>query len=210
MSEILNVLQPEPIKEANGAEKKATNTDPKEDKKAKEEAYFKLSYKNAQKLFYYFLSLMVIAIGVSLIAVLDNIVLFGNSQFNKAITGSIASSTIGATIYYSRKLYKYCINQDITHPNGDGEKMVQLGVVFYLLLRPLFAMGFAILTVLLIKSGLYVMTAAKEASSISPNFVFVSMILSFFVGYSSSDFIDALGVRGKKVADSIANKSKLE
>lgn len=169
--------------------------------------WFRLTYNNAKSLFVYLILLLIISVVLTLLVVVDNAVLMDNiTILNRSFLGAIATSLLGATIFYSRKLYKACINLDMTIPQNETDKFRQLGIVHYFVLRPLFAIGLAILTVLLIKSGIYVMT---DNATIKENFVFIVMVICFFVGYSAGDFIDVLEVRGKKVVENIVNGNNL-
>lgn len=70
-----------------------------------------------------------------------------------AIIGGLSSALIGNTIFYIRKLYKFCINDRFEPPNGERERFNQLGISLYFLARPLFAIAFSSLIHIILKSG---------------------------------------------------------
>jgi hypothetical protein len=111
------------------------------------------------------------------------------------------SSLAGATIFYIRKLYKACINLDIVEPLSPEDRIRQVGVFFYFFLRPAFSIVLSLVTIILIKSGIVLLT---ENSNIKSEFLLFSSVISFFVGFSCGDYIDKLEVFGKNIVNKVA------
>lgn len=119
-----------------------------------------------------------------------------------SIIGGLASSFLGSSIYYSRKLYKACINQDMLTPESENDFVRQLGVTYYYLMRPFYSACLSLIATIALRSGAEFITTN---GSINDKFPYLTMLICFFVGYSSSDLIDDLESRGKKVVSGIIN-----
>ena len=168
--------------------------------------WFRLTYGNTKKLMAYFITLILIGLSVSLLIVTEWFQLLnGWSILNKAIIGSMSMSLLGSSIFYGRKLYKAAINLDMILPINNSDNFRQLGIIYYFILRPLFSVCFAVLTVLIVKSGIYFVS---DSNGIKENFIFGLMVISFFIGYSSGDFIDVLEENGKKVVKTIMRQNE--
>lgn len=167
-------------------------------------AWFRLSHRNAKKLLTYFIILITLGLILSLLIILDGVKLFGETSIlNRAIFGSMATSLLGSSIYYCRKLYKACINLDMIFPENEKDQIRQSGVILYFILRPVFSICFSVLTVLIIKSGIFLIS---ECNGVKENFIFCLMTICFFIGYSSGDFIDVLEDNGKKIIKKVINE----
>ena len=119
--------------------------------------------------------------------------------FTNTIFCSIFLSIIGAATFYIRKLYKACINLDVNQPKEESDKIRQIGVIFYFLLRPVFAIVFSILIIIATKSGVGLLS---EGNLNSVRFFYYCLLISFFTGYSCGRFLDNM----EKIKDKIAEK----
>ena len=172
---------------------------------------YQLSTSDIKHLMWYLTALMAFGLagGVTTLRQLpgtDN-----SNGFQEGLYGAMATSMLGASIYYARKLYKGCKYGDIVLIDQGQDVVRRLGVMFYYFIRPLFAVCFGLLTVLLIKGGISVMSAppAEGADAAAHvNFVYVVMTLAFFVGFSSPQFIDGLEEKGKGVVDGLLNEER--
>jgi len=125
----------------------------------------------------------------------------GNLEiFQRSLLGAVVAGVLGSSIYYSRKLYQACISLDIYEPLGVHQTVRQMGIVFYFLLRPLYAAGLSIVACVVTKSGADFITNAND---VNENFPYLVIVLCFFVGYSAGDLIDHLEIKGKKVVEGI-------
>lgn len=115
-----------------------------------------------------------------------------------SILGCITFSLLGSSIFYIRKLYKSCINLDVVEPETNEDKIREVGVIFYYLLRPIFSIGLAFLLYISLKIGVNAMT---KNSILEDGFVYTCMFFSFFIGYSSGDVIDKLEKVGKNIVE---------
>jgi len=113
-----------------------------------------------------------------------------------SILGSLIFAMLGSSIFYIRKLYKACINLDIVEPSNNEDKIRQIGIVFYFILRPIFSIGLGLLLFLSFKIGVSAMVKTPE---LNDGFVYSCMFFSFFMGYSSGDVIDKLEKIGKNI-----------
>lgn len=154
----------------------------------------------------YFIVLIVLGLTASLMVIFDNDAFVANlTIINKAMVGAMSTSLMGSSIFYGRKLYKASINLDMVSPANanQGDDFRQLGIIYYFILRPLFALCFSVLTVLVIKSGVHFVS---DSDVVKENFIFALMVISFFIGYSSGDFIDGLEETGRKVVTGVTGK----
>lgn len=173
--------------------------------------WFRLTHKNAKRLFWYLLILLCISLFSTLVVIFDRFLILQElPELQKGVIGSMSTALLGSTIFYSRKLYKACINIDMRLPSNKNDEnslydeIRQYGIMLYYYTRPLFSIVFGMLTVLIIKSGVNVVA---DNIVIKNNFTFFVMVISFFVGFSSGDFIDGLELKGKKIATNVIDKS---
>jgi hypothetical protein len=168
--------------------------------------WFKLSKSSAKRLLAYYGIILIISLSTSVYLVVNYQMRDDVSIFMKALLSAIAFSVVGNSVFYVRKLYKACINLDISHPENTLDEIRQLGVVMYFLLRPLFSVVFAILMLIIFKAGISFMTTNGE---LSEGFIFTCMFFGFFVGYSAGDIVDVLETTGKSVVNKIFHKDNL-
>jgi hypothetical protein len=121
--------------------------------------------------------------------------------FNNSIITASLTSILGATIFYVRKLYKACINLDTVKPQNENDFTREIGVFFYFFLRPIFSFVLSLIILLILKSGIAVLATSNE---LTKNFFYLSIIICFFIGYSSGDLIDKFEIVGKKVIDKVS------
>lgn len=179
----------------------ALNTPNLESSINKKHEWFRLTKQRATLLLIYLISITILS-SISLIfLIIDEINPFKSlSIFSLSIISAIATSLVGSSIYYSRKLYKACINQDMLIPQNESDKFRQLGVTSYYLSRPLYSACLSIVACIALRTGTEFISSNGV---LNPKFPYLVMIISFFVGYSSSDFIDELEAKGKKVVNGV-------
>jgi len=111
------------------------------------------------------------------------------------ILGSLGMSCIGSSIFYSRKIYKYCINSiNLTSPEINFKNIKCLGSFFYYISRPLFSIGFSLLIIVGLLSGFMISSSNKIA--LTQGFIYINMFLSFFSGFSAGSMIRSLEKKG--------------
>lgn len=114
--------------------------------------------------------------------------------FESALVGSMSIAISASAIAYIRKLYKLCFSYASSQDNDDQLHLKQLGTAFYFFTRPLFAVAFAILIVVGMRSG---MVAASKAVTFDEGFVYVCMFFSFYAGFLSGEAIKNIERYGK-------------
>jgi hypothetical protein len=168
------------------------------------EEWLKLSNKRVRAIIVYYCILLVLGILGSIFALL--------SELNKwvgitdtstiALIGSLSISTIGSSTFYIRKMYKKCINSEVNQPGNEfNDKLQQLGVTVYFVIRPVFALGFSILVIIGLKAGILIM--AQNDSILSSGFIYSAMFFSFFCGFSSGELINILERFGSTVLNNL-------
>jgi hypothetical protein len=174
-----------------------------EEKKAvnKKHEWFRLGKKPAQFILVYLLLIGLISIVLLVSMLIKETNPFPQIEvFSTSIIYSIAASLIGSSIYYSRKMYKACINLDMIKPNGDGDEIREIGVIYYYISRPLYSACLGVIACVALRSGTELIT---KDGAINNNFPYLILIVAFFVGYSSADFIDSLEAKGKQVVQGV-------
>lgn len=161
--------------------------------------WFKVSKASIYFLYTYLFTLLLIS-GGALFRSLYEFESSSAAMFHRALLVGLESSVMGAAIFYIRKLYKACINLDILHPQTEEDKIRAIGIFFYFFLRPFFAACFSIIGLLLLKSGIELLS---ESIALKKNFYYSAAIGSFVIGYSSGDFIDKLEEIGKSVVSKV-------
>ena len=166
--------------------------------------WFKLNSKNIYFLFTYYLILLILGLVLSILALLHESLLNEYSITFRAILGGIGFSLIGSTIFYLRKLYKSCINLDISPPLNKDDISRKIGVIFYFILRPIFSVSFSILIILLLKVSVTIVTIKEPVLDVG--FIYLTLFLSFFSGFSSGKFLSQLDNKGVAIIKKIFNK----
>jgi len=94
---------------------------------------------------------------------------------------SSLAGLLGSSIYYIRKLYKDCFNDEKITLENDFLK--QLATIVYYLTRPFFAVAFSIFIILGLKAGFIII--ASSQNEINPkNFIYVCLFVSFVTGFN--------------------------
>lgn len=163
--------------------------------------WFKLSKPLTIVLFIYYLILLLSSASFLVFEISKVATITEQTVFINAVWVSISTAILGATIFYMRKLYKACINSDITIPVSNEDKLRQTGVFFYFFLRPIFSGIFSIIILIILKSGISILSTSK---TLTIEFYYLSIIISFFVGFSSGDLIDKFEDVGKSIVNKIS------
>lgn len=166
-------------------------------------SWLKLSYGRIKVILVYYCIILLLGTVISLLVLIP----VSQNPINKSILdistlgiyGSLGISAVGSATYYIRKIYKSCIQGIIRNPEEKNEldKLQQLGVTVYYIIRPIFALGFSLLVIIGIKAG--VLTMAKENTNLSEGFIYLCMFISFFCGFSSGDLLKILEQSGNKI-----------
>lgn len=118
--------------------------------------------------------------------------------------GGEGTALLGSTIFYMRKLYKSAINDIVTEPITAKEKTNETGLFFYYLLRPIFAIVFSVLIHIGLKASVAIVTV--EESELDVGMVYLTMLLSFFIGFAAGDVITKLELISKDIANKSIDK----
>lgn len=155
-------------------------------------------------IFVYYFFVFAAGIYTALMALLPEHFLTGNaSTFTLAVIGAIGMSATGSAIYYLRKLYKSCF---LATPDSSTEnKLKRIGTVIYFLVRPVFSIGFSLLVIVSLRAGFTL--ASKKPIELNEGFIYVSMFLSFYVGFFSGRFINNLEESSDKMLRNVIGSS---
>lgn len=160
-------------------------------------ALFKLSYRTIVLLFVIYGFFLLVGLGLAVVITLhEHLFVRSYPVLVKAILGSFGITLVGSSIFYSRKLYKASINSDISYPESAEDSLRQLGLFMYFVLRPIFALCFSFLIVLFFKVSILIVSVKDQ--EFNDGFIYLSMFLSFFAGFSAGDILEVLEEIGKK------------
>lgn len=118
----------------------------------------------------------------------------GPPEEHFAVKFCIALSLLGATVFYSRKLYKACINNSYNFESGSAVQMI--GTLFYFLLRPAFAASFAWITHMIWEAS--IVASVNTFSEFSSTHIYLSGVLGFFVGFLAGRVLSRMEIAGGK------------
>lgn len=153
-------------------------------------------------LFLYYFITLVFGFLLSLLALQpEHFFTNNNNILRLSIIGSIGMALNGSAIFYIRKLYKLCFAENLKLDGPSNTYVRRLGTVIYFFARPLFSVGFSILVVIGLQSG-FMLTSSKPLE-LNSGFVYLTMFLSFFVGFLSGKFIKKLENSGDKILDKV-------
>lgn len=107
---------------------------------------------------------------------------------------SLGLSMIGATIFYSRKLYKACINDSYNFVAGTS--IQSIGTFFFFILRPFFALAFAWITQMLWEAS--IISSVSNFEKFSTTHLYISGVLGFFVGFLTGRVLTRMEAVGEK------------
>ena len=169
--------------------------------------WFKFSIKKAYGILIYYGILFIIALLLALTGVLNEVFFTTLTLIEKSVISGIGFSILGAVIYYSKKIYKSCVNLDFTNPKDENDAIREFGVSAYFIFRPPFAIIFSLLLILSIKLGFT--SISVEIEKLNSGFIYLTSFLSFFCGYSSGDVLDVFESNGKGIVNKIFNKKIL-
>ena len=155
-------------------------------------------------LFVYYFLVFIIGNIISLVILMPKLMLCQEIQIlESAVIGSVGMSLLGSSIFYIRKLYKSCIISDFILDVSTDKFLIRLGTIVYYLARPLFAVGFSILVVTGLLSGLKIVS--NEDIELNQNFVYMTMFLSFYVGFLTGRFVKNLENSGNRILKQISH-----
>lgn len=170
------------------------------------ELFFILSRNKIKFLFFYFSTLLIIGITLSALSLNYEIFLRDQTITIISLIGGVGTALMGATIYYMRKLYKCSIKSIFSNPKDDNGKIREMGLFAYYLLRPVFSIIFSIIFHIALKASVSIVTV-KE-TNLDTGMIFLTMIFSFFIGFSAGDIIDKLEFYSKEFIDKAIRSSK--
>jgi len=169
--------------------------------KKMEQTYFILSKGKIKSLFWYFGILLFIGLILTIYVLVNEMFLFKLNVTSLSLIGGIGMALLGSTIFYFRKLYKSAINNILNTPQNENDKVKETGLHLYYFLRPIFSIVFAVLIHIGLKASVAIVTV-KE-TNLDEGMIYLTMIISFFIGFASGDVITKL----ENVSKEIANKT---
>jgi hypothetical protein len=111
---------------------------------------------------------------------------------------AIAMSLVGSSLFYSRKLYKACIDGAYTFSDDASWTPSAIGTFAFFALRPVFGVALALLMYFLWKSAL--LASVNEAVLTSSHF-YISGAIGFFSGFLAGRVIERFEDRGLSELD---------
>lgn len=153
-------------------------------------------------LFIYYFIVFLLGFFLAILALVPKIIYVAEqSVLHLALIGSIGMASNGSAIFYIRKLYKLCFKENIGIDDAENTYIRRLGTIVYFIARPLFGIGFSVLVVIGLQSG-FMLTSTKPIE-LNTGFIYLTMFISFFVGFLAGRFVNKLEVRGDKMLDKV-------
>lgn len=162
-------------------------------------------FRPTKKQLFYLVSYYMTVLCIGIVGTIYCLLNENNPQFQiiqLALIGNISISLIGVTVFYARKIYKVLINIEESDTDAD-RNYKKLGGILYFYFRPIFSICFAVLIVIFIKAG--VLLVSIDSNELDKKFIFFTMFISFFAGFSAGDFLDILESKGRKVIAKLIN-----
>lgn len=153
-------------------------------------------------LFIYYLILLIAATLFLLSKILTSTESTAMTQFD-AIACVISASICGATIFYSRKLYKASINNSYEFLPNNEISPSRIGTIFFFILRPIFGAVFSMVVYALWRASVH---ASTEGGGTPREFIFVVIPIGFFAGFSAGRLIEQF--EDKSVSDLIGKQDQ--
>ncbi len=112
-----------------------------------------------------------------------------------SLLAAMSTGLIGSGVYYSRKLYTACINSYYTFidkgvVSTPSEALQRIGSKSYFLMRPLFAVAFALVICSIWRFG--VSASGEGAPKLSTGFLYISIFLGFISGFLAGRVLTSL------------------
>ncbi len=160
---------------------------------------FELSNTAIIILFVYYFAVLLTGLGCS-IYVMCNLPIEADKTtvIIKTIIASLSVSGMLCCLQYIKRLYKACITDRIVE---SSSVYGQLGNVIYFILRPFYSFVFVVVMLFAILSGMFVITGNLDYI-INEKFLYLSVILSSYVGYSVGHVLDKFEKTSKEKIES--------
>lgn len=115
-------------------------------------------------------------------------------------------AAVGACIFYSRKLYKACIDDAYNFSTSTGTSFQSIGSFMFFLLRPIFALGLALCVFLAWKAAL--IASLSSPAEFSESHLYISGAIGFFVGFLAGRVIERLEDNGLHDLDRLTSSGQ--
>ena len=145
-----------------------------------------LSKENFNFMIGYLLFLLLDGLVLVLIALLHEVYFSQFSVGMMSIIGTIGAALIGSSIYYTRRLYQSAMQIGHGVPVDLFERLREMGYYFFYLLRPLYAVSFALIALVVMK----LIIGNVSAQSTTSGFVYLMVVIAFVIGYYSSKILN--------------------
>ena len=116
----------------------------------------------------------------------------------KTIIASLSVSGMLCCLQYIKRLYKACITNRIVECSSA---FGQIGNIIYFVLRPFYSFVFVVVMLFSILSGMFVITGNLDYI-INEKFLYLSVILSSYIGYSVGHVLDKFEATSKEKIES--------
>ncbi|MER8651180.1 hypothetical protein [Mesorhizobium sp. M0586] len=130
----------------------------------------------------------------------------GDAQSLLPLYVAISMSALGSSIFYSRKLYKACIDDSYSFKPENGASFQYVGTFMFFLLRPIFAIGLSMCSFFVWKVAL--LASLETPSKFSDSHIYISGALGFFAGFLAGRLIDRFEETGMQEMDRLRGGQK--
>lgn len=154
-------------------------------------------------LFVYYCLIIIVGVGFLLYYFIEEIKSSLPQEYIKKYTFivSILASAMMSAVRYSQKLYKACIDGRVAF-KGENKSMF-IGNSMYFFLRPVYSVTLAVVFVVCLIGGLFFLMNGLDCI-MNVRMVYLSAIVSAFIGYSIGSAIDAFETISKNRLSKLA------
>ena len=130
----------------------------------------------------------------------DNILFYTN-------VASLSVAGMLCSVQYLKRLYKACLDERIIFLQEDDE-IKQLGHLLFFILRPIYAMAFAIVAKFALLAGVVIVTSVDHVT-INERFLYLSIVMSSIIGFSIGSVLDGFdALSSRHINNILQNRSE--
>ena len=153
----------------------------------KSDSLYELSKRKLIFLFTYYTLILIFGLAGSIFVIINLGSGFTIEKLLKhTLLASFSITSMLCSIQYIRRLYNACITDRIIEITAQFR---EIGNLTYFLLRPLFALGFTIVMIFSLLSGMFIVAGSLDYI-INEKFLYLCAILSSFIGFSPGHMLD--------------------
>ena len=173
--------------------------------KKKADLQYVLSRSAVKRLTAYYVVIIVVAMVISIWIMSISINIQAENILFYTGMATISVAAMLCCLQYLKRLYKACIDKRIV-PSEPADDVRALGNSIYFVLRPLYAMVFAVVADFALLSGVIIVSSADFV--INNRFMYLCILISSMIGFSIGRVLDAFETISEKKIQSTLSKTE--